>query len=137
MPNLPGWNELMIGGNRNGLYNTVSLNNSNNNNRYGNIRNEPQRKWVVYENYSVNEATNNRGVGIDALTWKKFLPNSRAVKFKSGTRNKFVSIGSLRQLTGTSASKVYKMHGNKIVFRDPWTRRNVRRADLRFIQFTS
>jgi hypothetical protein len=32
---------------------------------------------------------------------------------------------------------VYKMHGNKIVFRDPWTRRNVRRADLRFIQFTS
>ena len=127
MRNLPGWNAFGV----------INNNGTINNNRYGNIRNEPQRKWIVYENYSVNEAKNNRGVGIDAITWKKFLPNSRAVKFKSGTRNKFVGIGSLRQLAGASASSVYKMHGNKIVFRDPWTRRPVRRADLRFIQFTS
>lgn len=129
MNNLNGWNQV--------IYKTNSNNNNSNGNRYGNIRNEPQRKWVMYENYSVNEAKNNRGVGIDAITWKKFLPNARAVKFKSGTQHKFVSIGSLRRLAGTSASEVYKMHGNKIVFRDPWTRRPIRRADLRFIQFTA
>jgi hypothetical protein len=76
-------------------------------------------------------------VGIDAITWKKFLPNARAVKFKSGTHNKFISISSLRRLAGATGSDVYKMHGNKIVFQDPWTRRPIRRADLRFIQFTA
>lgn len=135
MPNDRFWNGYNVR-HINDEFNVVTISNNNNNNRYGNIRNEPQRQWVVYHNYSVNEAKNNRGVGIDALTWKKFAPNSRAVKFKSGTSNKFVSISSLRRLTKTSASNVYKMHGNTILFSDPWTRRPVRRSDLTFIQFT-
>jgi len=108
-------------------------NNNNRPNTTNYIKNEKQMKKNVNENAKTNK-----------ITWKKLSVNNlpsdpiKYENFKNGDKavkiNKlYLSPESFRQLARMSMTKAINANGNQILFKNPFTRGNVKKADLKFV----
>jgi len=108
-------------------------NNDNRPNTSNYIKNEKQMKKNVDENTKTKK-----------ITWKKMSVNNlpsdpiKYENFKSGDKavkiNKlYLSPESFRQLARMSMTKALNANGNMVLFKNPFTRGQVKKADLKFV----
>ena len=108
-------------------------NNNNRPNTSNYIKNEKQMKKNTNENTKTNK-----------ITWKKLSVNNlpsdpiKYENFKTGDKavkiNKlYLSPESFRQLARMSMTKALNANGNQILFKNPFTRGNVKKGDLNFV----
>ena len=108
-------------------------NNNNRPNTSNYIKNEKQMKKNADENKKTKK-----------ITWKKMSVNNlpsdpiKYENFKSGDKavkvNKlYLSPESFRQLARMSMTKALNANGNQVLFKNPFTRGQVKKADLKFV----
>jgi len=108
-------------------------NNNNRPNTSNYIKNEKQMKKNANENTKTKK-----------ITWKKMSVNNlpsdpiKYENFKSGDKavkiNKlYLSPESFRQLARMSMTKALNANGNQVLFKNPFTRGQVKKADLKFV----
>lgn len=97
----------------------VNLNRSNNANTRRNIR---------WKNVRLNSLNNKN----DSIGGTTFNVGNKAVKL---WQNYYVSLRTLRGLSKKNASNVFNMNQNDTVTKNPWTRNNILRKNIEFVQF--
>jgi len=108
-------------------------NNNNRPNTSNYIKNEKQMKKNVNENAKTNKITwkklNVNNLPSDPIKYENFKNGDKAVKI-----NKlYLSPESFRQLARMSMTKAINANGNQILFKNPFTRGNVKKGDLNFV----
>ena len=109
---------------------------SNNNNRPNTsnyIKNEKQMKKNADENKKTKKITwkkmSMRNLPSDPIKYENFKSGDKAVKI-----NKlYLSPESFRQLARMSMTKALNTNGNQVLFKNPFTRGQVKKADLKFV----
>jgi hypothetical protein len=108
-------------------------NNNNRPNASNYIKNEKQMKTNANENAKTKKITwtkmSVRNLPSDPIKYENFKTGDKAVKI-----NKlYLSPESFRQLARMSMTKALNANGNQVLFKNPFTRGTVKKADLKFV----
>ena len=108
-------------------------NNNNRPNTSNYIKNEKQMKKNADENKKTKKITwkkmSMRNLPSDPIKYENFKSGDKAVKI-----NKlYLSPESFRQLARMSMTKALNANGNQVLFKNPFTRGQVKKADLKFV----
>jgi hypothetical protein len=86
------------------------------------------RKNIGWKNVRLNSLNNKN----DSIGGTTFNVGNKAVRL---WRNYYVSLRTLRGLTKKNASNVFNLNQNDTVSKNPWTRNNILRKNIEFVQF--
>ena len=126
--------ELMSFSNAGLIGRRINFNSSNNRPNTSNYtKNEKKMKKNANENKNTNRITwKNKDVNnfpVDPITINAFKPGDKAVKIKK----LYLSPNSFRKMARMSMTSAINANGNTILFKNPLTRENVKKSDLKFV----
>lgn len=111
----------------------INFNNTNRPNASNYTKNEQKMKKNANENKNTNRITwKNKDVNnlpIDPITINAFKSGDKAVKIKK----LYLSPNSFRKMARMSMTSAINANGNMILFKNPLTRENVKKSDLKFV----
>ena len=116
-----------------GVARRLSFGNNNRPNASNYIKNEKQVKKNANENTKTKKITwtktNMRNLPTDPIKYENFKNGDKAVKI-----NKlYLHPESFRQLARMSMTKALNANGNQVLFKNPFTRGNVKKSNIEFV----
>ena len=85
-------------------------------------------KMIKWEKKFVKNMPSN-----DAGTLNNFRDGNKVVQYKVGNLNKYMSQSTFTRMTKMSPNMAYNKPNNRIIFKNPFTRENVKVGDIKFV----
>lgn len=125
--------ELMSFDNAGLIGRRINFNNNNRPNASNYSKNEKKMKKNSDQNKNTNKITwknmNVKNLPIDPITINTFKSGDKAVKIKK----LYLSPNSFRKMARMSMTSAINANGNMVLFKNPMTRGNVKKGDIKFV----